>query len=530
MQYHDVPYLKIMSDIIKTGTRKGDRTGTGTISIFGTQMKFDLSDGTIPLLTTKRVHLKSIIHELLWFLSGSTNVKDLHVNNITIWDEWADENGELGKVYGYQWRYNTTISLVKNTIYPFQLPVIKTPFNKEINITTIGKLVGNKFSTNNYGDFIVLSEYNVGYNKRYDIQFVTTGYIKKSVTKQAITQTKELRDPYYPSVYSVACRGEYNDTFIHTLLETTWEGMISRCYNTQDIMYDSYGGRGVFVDNNWLIFDNFVKDFKLIDQWELKLEFPDIYTIDKDIKGSNLYSPTTTIWASKQEQRLNSINSYRVLAIDPSEQIILAASVTELAQDYNLTTSGISHTISGRQKSHRGWKFNKLIVEQGTQLIVRKIDQIATLVAMIKHNPDSRRLMVSAWNVADLSDMKLPPCHFAFQCYVVDGALSLQIHQRSCDFFLGVPFNIAQYGILLHMLAHVCNLAPGTLTWTGGDTHLYLNHMDQSTLQLSRAGEMFYSPKIKFNREVTDIFDFKYEDFCLLNYKHHDKIDAPVSK
>ena len=249
-------YLNLLNRILAEGTQKGDRTGTGTLSIFGHQMRFDLRDG-FPLLTTKKLHLKSIIYELLWFLRGDTNVRYLQEHGVRIWNEWADENGELGPVYGHQWR--------------------------------------------------------------------------------------------------------------------SWP----------------------------------------------------------DYKG-------------------------------------------------------------------------------GT------IDQIKNVVEMIKHNPDSRRMLVTAWNPAEVEDMALPPCHCLFQFYVADGRLSLQLYQRSADSFLGVPFNIASYALLLQMIAQVTGLEAGEFIHTTGDTHLYLNHLEQAKLQLTREPRTL--PKMKINPDVKDIFDFKYEDFELIGY------------
>ena len=249
-------YLNLLNRILTEGTQKGDRTGTGTLSIFGHQMRFDLREG-FPLLTTKKLHLKSIIYELLWFLRGDTNVRYLQEHGVRIWNEWADENGELGPVYGHQWR--------------------------------------------------------------------------------------------------------------------SWP----------------------------------------------------------DYKG-------------------------------------------------------------------------------GT------IDQIKNVVDMIKHNPDSRRMLVTAWNPAEVDDMALPPCHCLFQFYVADGRLSLQLYQRSADSFLGVPFNIASYALLLQMIAQVTGLEAGEFIHTTGDTHLYLNHLEQAKLQLTREPRPL--PKMKINPDVKDIFDFKYEDFELIGY------------
>ena len=260
-------YLELMRLVREHGMRKDDRTGTGTLSVFGHQMRFDLGRG-FPLVTTKKLHLRSIIHELLWFLRGDSNVAYLHENGVSIWDEWADPDGELGPVYGVQWR--------------------------------------------------------------------------------------------------------------------SWP--------TPD------GGR---------------------------------------------------------------------------------------------------------------------------------IDQIGELLQQIRHNPDSRRLIVSAWNVAQIEQMALPPCHLLFQFYVADGRLSCQLYQRSADIFLGVPFNIASYALLTMMIAQVTGLEPGDFVHTLGDAHLYLNHLEQADLQLGR--EPLPLPRMRLNPAVTDLFAFRYEDFELIDYRHHPHIRAPVA-
>ena len=260
-------YLDLLSRILNEGVHKGDRTGTGTLSVFGNQMRFNLRDG-FPLLTTKKLHLKSIIYELLWFLRGDTNVHYLQEHGVRIWNEWADENGELGPVYGHQWR--------------------------------------------------------------------------------------------------------------------SWP----------------------------------------------------------DYKG-------------------------------------------------------------------------------GT------IDQIANVLDQIKHNPNSRRMLVTAWNPAEVDEMALPPCHCLFQFYVADGCLSLQLYQRSADTFLGVPFNIASYALLLQMMAQVTGLEAGEFIHTTGDTHLYSNHLEQAKLQLTRTPRPL--PKMKINPDVKDLFAFKYEDFELIDYNPYPHISAEVA-
>lgn len=260
-------YLDLMQDILETGASKTDRTGTGTLSVFGRQLRFDLSKG-FPLLTTKKLHTRSIFIELLWFLKGDTNIKYLHDHGVTIWDEWADEKGDLGPVYGHQWR-------------------------------------------------------------------------------------------------------------------------------------------------SW---------------------------------------PT------------------------PNGQTI---------------------------------------------------DQITNVLNQIRQKPDSRRHIVTAWNPSEVDKMALPPCHAMFQFYVAEGKLSCQLYQRSADYFLGVPFNIASYALLTHMFAQQCDLLPGEFVWTGGDTHLYTNHIEQAKLQLSR--EPFDIPRLNIRRKPPTIFDYQFEDFEIVNYQAHPGIKAPIA-
>lgn len=264
-------YLELMQDILDNGIQKDDRTATGTLSVFGRQLRFDLSKG-LPLLTTKKLHIRSIIYELLWFLKGETNTKYLLDNKVHIWDAWADEHGELGPIYGKQWRY----------------------------------------------------------------------------------------------------------------------------------------------------------------------------------------------WHSAESQSQS-----------------------------------------------------------------QSIDQISEVIAQIKQNPNSRRLIVSAWNVADIDKMALPPCHLLFQFYVAAGKLSCQLYQRSCDTLIGAPFNLASYALLTHMIAQQCDLAVGEFVWTGGDVHLYLNHLEQARLQLTR--KPYPLPKLLIKRQPNSIFDYQFEDFEIVDYLAHPHIKAAVA-
>jgi len=306
----DESYLTLLEHIIKNGTEKTDRTGTGTKSILGYQMRFDLADG-FPLLTTKKVPIKSIIHELLWFIRGDTNLKYLADNNVHIWDEWPY------KAY-----------LIRNN-----LAVPKT--NSE--------------------------EWNTG--------------IKEFVEK----------------------------------------------IKTDEIFAKDYGNLGPIYGYQWR----------------------------------------------------------------------------------NWPTPNGGH-----------------------------IDQLKEIIEQIKKNPDSRRLIISAWNVADIAEMAkagLPPCHCLFQFYVAEGKLSCQLYQRSCDTFLGVPFNIASYSLLTMIVAQICKLKLGEFVWTGGDVHLYLNHLEQVQLQLSRKNEIRPMPKMKINPNKNKLEDFTIEDFELVDYNPHDAIKAPIA-
>lgn len=281
---YDQEYLNLASRVLEFGTFKGDRTGVGTQSLFGEQMVFNLANGGFPLLTTKKIYWKAIVHELLWFLSGSTNTKYLEDNGITIWREWQDKNGDLGPIYSKQWR--------------------------------------------------------------------------------------------------------------------------------------NFGGGEV------------------------------------EIEGNNMHC-------------------------------------------------------------------GKLIVE------LPGVDQIKDLIERIKEKPNDRRLIVSAWNPKDVPNMALPPCHCFFQCYVRDGVLDLQMYQRSADLFLGVPFNIASYCLLLMMIAQVTGLKPGRFIHTFGDVHIYNNHRDQIKQQLKN--EPYWEPKVTLNPDIKDIFDFKFEDIKLENYQSHSTIKAEVA-
>jgi thymidylate synthase len=524
-------YLDLLRHVRENGVRKEDRTGVGTLSVFGYQMRFDLSAG-FPAVTTKKLHFRSIIHELLWFLQGDSNIKYLRDNRVTIWDEWADENGDLGPVYGYQWRKWHSIESVTPRIMPHTKPQIETPFSKVVSCDYLSNetgLVGTIFESTS-GSYIVTREYRIPRSEggrgylRFEIQFLETGYKKDNCTKKVVLDGK-VRDRYYPTVVGVGCLGDVVSDSDRKLLYQTWVGMLKRCYDPQHIGYANYGGKGVFVSNRWLVFSNFVEDAKRLPNWLLKMEYPQEYSLDKDYYSSNCYSPDTCLWLSKQEQNLNQSSFRPVKAISPDGREIARMGVKPLCRDLGLTSIGVFNCLNGKQKTHHGWRFEYM--EEMENPRVRIFDQIKTIITLLKYNPNSRRIILSSWNVAELESMALSPCHVLAQFYVVNGQLSCQLYQRSADIFLGVPFNIASYSLLTMMLSQVTGYQPGEFIHTLGDAHLYLNHLEQTDLQLSR--QPLPLPTMKINPAVTSIFDFRYEDFELINYQSHPTIKAPIA-
>jgi thymidylate synthase len=439
-------YQYLLNELLNNGNEKDDRTGTGTLSKFGHQLRFNLADG-FPLVTTKKIHLKSVIHELLWFLKGDTNVKYLNDNGVTIWNEWSNENGELGPVYGHQFRF---------------------------------------------------------YGKKPD----------------RIQQKKpKLRDGI-KAVYLGVGNGSGSTK---SPLGKTWEGMMARCYDKKSSSYKTYGNIGVYVCNDWLEFNKFESDVKKIKGWDEKVNNPDKrYVLDKDLIGYGFeYSLNKCTWITdKQNIRLNEDFIYTV---EKNGIKYSFTNISDFCLDHKIESKNFSDLWTGSKKAtiRNGFKFVKKEIKNNG------IDQITNAIEQIKNNPNDRGIIVSAWNVADLDKMALRPCHALFQFYVADGKLSCQLYQRSCDTFLGLPFNIASYALLTHMVAQQCDLEVGDFVWTGGDVHLYKNHIDQAKLQLTR--EPYQLPKLLINRKPESIFDYKYEDFEIINYQSHPHIAGKVS-
>lgn len=448
-------YHNLMRYVLEHGVDKSDRTGVGTRSIFGYQMRFDLAQG-FPLVTTKRVHWKSVVHELLWFLRGETNNTYLEEAGVSIWREWAAPDGALGPIYGKQWRRWEAVEFVVPRV--FEAPKVSP--NPEL-VAGVGYATGRR-----------------------------------------------TESPWTAHLYSIWCE------------------MLHRCYNPSRKHYADEGGRGVFVDSRWHSFENFVSDALKLPNGLLKYEYPDDYELDKDYYASNKYGPDTCIWLTRKEQNINTRQARAVRATRADGEEVVFMDVAGFCRDHDLDESSVYGCLRGERGEHKGWRF-EAVASEGLLPRVRLIDQIKEVVAGIKHNPDSRRLVVSAWNVADLPRMALAPCHTLFQFYVAGGKLSCQLYQRSADIFLGVPFNIASYALLTLMMAQVTGLEPGEFVHTLGDAHLYKNHLEAARLQLTREPRPL--PTVRLNPEVRDLFAFRYEDIALEGYDPHPPIRAPVA-
>lgn len=489
-------YLKALKFILKNGIQSEDRTGEGTLSYFGYQMRFNLQEG-FPATTTKKLAWKAVISELLWFLEGSgderrlaeilygtrdANLKTIWTANAQApyWKEKAKYIGDLGNVYGVNWR--TWIGTKFTNIKKLEAEKYQTPFDKKIEIhieQDDNHLVGQLKETPT-GKYMIIQEIKEDNQYYFDCQFLKTGYKVLKIPKDKLDL---LIDFYNPSILDIAAWGnieKYQQNSLFEILKKEWLDMIQKCYDEKNENYSFYGKKGIHVSQNWLVFENFFNDFKKINNWQLKMEYPQDYSLDLDYMSTNRFDTYTSKWTSDQEKIINQKEQF----------------------------------------------YHDTINHQNFRVIKTFNDQIKNLIARLKHDPYSRRHILTAWNVAELDQMALPPCHTFSQFYVRDGKLSCQLYQRSADFFLGVPFNIASYALLTHILANICNLEVGELVHTFGDAHIYLNHIDAVKEQLKR--KPYSLPKLKIKKKL-DINNLSMDDFELENYQFHPTIKAKMA-
>lgn len=450
----NTPYEDLLAKIKSEGVHKEDRTGTGTVSLFGEQIRYDLSEG-FPLLTTKKMYTQGIIEELLWFLKGDTNARSLQERNVHIWDEWEREDGTLGPIYGNQWR--------KWYAYSDSVEQVEIP-------------------SDSYADFS-------DENAPEEPQIAGVGYFDEEM---------DLEEA-------------------HSKIFRLWQLMIWTCYDEEFIGYN--GGKNT-VSPFWLSYENFKNTVHLVPgyyHWDANSTF----VFDADYFGAGVYSPDTAIflprdYASEMNENGTAVEINGRVYENLDQWDVVYGRLLQQHLNDNKEFRGITSEDVRLLTPEDGYVYRRVFVH----------DQIKNLVETLKDNPNSRRMVVSAWNVADVDSMALPACHIGFQAYVAGGKLSLLVNQRSADMFLGVPFNIASYALLTHMLAQQTGLEVGELIWNGGDVHVYLNHANQVDEQLSREPREY--PTLKLNK-ADDIFSYTIDDIEFEGYDPHPTIEAEVA-
>lgn len=458
-----------MRHVFEHGLQKSDRTGTGTRSVFGHQMRFDLQRG-FPLLTTKKMFINGMIDELLWFVSGSTNCKDLPARSQHWWTPWAKADGSLGPIYGEQytkarWFFFTE----RKTFTPEPFEYVK----------------GNVFGVG-----------TLGVSRR------KTGYREKPAKEDH-----------------------------HDMLRAIWRDMLRRCYYKESKSYAYYGAKGVHVCSEWLDYTNFARDVQQLHGWSLKKHFQDEYSLDKDILfASNRYGPDTCLWASKTEQSYNTTQNTPIKCLNPNGEKVIFASIGEARDAFGLNISAVHRCLNGELKTHHGWSGFEYLDkhENGLVMRFREVNQLHVLLASLRDNPEGRRHLINLWNTPAMAHAELPCCHGSIiQFYVANGRLSCHMYQRSADIFVGVPVNIASYALLTHMIAQQCDLDVGEFIWTGGDCHIYNNHFEQVQMQLKREARPL--PQLQIKRCPASLFDYEFDDFHVHGYDPHPAISAKVA-
>ncbi|BEH88035.1 hypothetical protein [Klebsiella phage phiKp_21] len=512
--------LDLYDKILKEGVQSTDRTGVGTIKLIGQQMRFDLSKG-FPAVTTKRLAWKAMVSELLWFIEGSHDERRLceilhgtrDSEKKTIWsDNCLDRakndpnrfNGEIvGNMYGMNWRYQPSephsYQFIKRKSY------IDDYVEKHVCPEITSEFNGIKIHQSaTCGEYEVVGKQN----NNIVIRFLDTGSYK--IVKRT---SRSIKDFFKPSIEGVGyLGGVIPDTLTARKLYQIWKDMIIRVYNPRK-NHVSY--KDVTVCKRWHNFMNFYNDsFSL---WGFQ-EFVDSgysHQLDKDYYGSNIYSPDTCIFISSSLNKTLNGGGYGFKIYIYKDNIFY--SITDL-QKYR----GLSRKAQLPKEL--------TILEDNETHVVRPkiyIDQLQRCIDLIKNDPDSRRIVITSWNSRDIENAALGMCHPLVQWFVINGKLSCIFYMRSTDSFLGLPFNIASYALLTHMIAQITGLEVGELIYNGGDCHIYLNHIEQVKEQLQR--EPIELPKLWLDPTITDIESFTMGSFKLLDYNPMPTIKAPMA-
>lgn len=577
-------YLELLRDIIENGVDKEDRTGVGTRSVFGRQMRFDLSDGTLPVVTTKKVHLRSIIHELIWFINGDTNLGYLRDNDVKIWDAWATPEGDLGPIYSQLWRRWPVESKEAVLIAQRQGPAPGPALipKREVSTRLESNYQGDLevYQVNGGAPYRIIEDLGTegGRNSVYLVQFEETLNTAR-VTRPNIRNGVKVRDGSGERVIGIGILG--NPVRSDTRAYNLWYNMLARCYRPTHPSYPVYGGVGVYVSPRWLCYETFQKDLSRLPYYEQWRMNPNEYDLDKDYFGSNCYDVTTSLFLKSSYNKV--LKEHRPMqATDSEGNVQYFAAREDLLSRLLISDETLRNHEKGVYEKSRltGYKVEDYVPPAG-YLVRRKvyIDQIGELISNLKERPWSRRHVISGWN-PDLLPVEgrahdvnvrngkqaLPPCHTLFQFMVVpvrsqtlvaelaekgimvenageisfrelselcathgiqDKRLSCQLFQRSCDAPIGLPFNIASYAILTAMLAQVCNMRRGEFVWTGGDVHIYQNQLEPIQVQLAR--EPYPLPQLALNPDVKDLFAFTFDDIKVEGYVSHPHIKLEVA-
>lgn len=518
-------YKDLIQDILESGIECPDRTKTGILSSFGHKMCFNLSEG-FPIVTTKKTYFKTALNEFLWMLSGNTNAYNLSESAQKWWLPFADTDGYLGKTYGYQFRKIEQFILTSPEVFEYNCEFTSPAFSDDFSVIPGNSKFLGKTLTNGVGlKFKVLEElvsdsgrskFRVKFLESRSERIVRYGYVQKPLVK----------DYWHESVFGVGAYGDYDELDSNLELAlSSWRDMLRRCYNKRSVGYKAYGAKGVHVSPDWLIFQNFQRDIKVIPNWNLKKTFPASYSLDKDVlRASNRYSKETCMWASQEEQSYNTTQNAPFTA-EKDGKTYAFMSVYDMVNNHRVCAPSIIECLSGKRQQHNGWHSFTHILPKPR---VRIIDQVNSVISEIIQNPHSRRICFSLWRAHDIDEINLPPCHGSFIQFFVRGKyLDLSMYQRSADIFLGANHNIVQYALFLSIISNIVGLIPGIFTYMIGNAHIYSNHVEQCQEVLKRNPLPLAQLVIK--RNLTGVDDLAEEDFELINYQHHPAIKGEMA-
>jgi thymidylate synthase len=504
-------YLEELQYILDNGETKTDRTGVGTIEVFGRQQRYNLKEG-FPAVTTKKLAWKAVVSELLWFLEGSNDERRLaeilhgtrDTSKSTIWTANSNTQGkglgylhdELGPIYGYNWRYmynNEYYPVKKRTCVntPFSLPTTDEPVEISDNIN-VGKTFTNRFRQ----QYIVLGVHD----NKYKIQYLKTKSVYHNVIE--VGDNNNHRDGFEPTVHDVGMLGYYfseSETPITRKLKEAW----------YDLMWQ-YNYNKVDICDRWFVLSNFIEDAPKLDGWIWFTRLNNV-VLERNYYGTtNMYCPETTVFVPKEHSTQYNTDDNPIMVRHPTLPTRFFPNVKEYKK-----TSPIGNVT----------KYDN------DDFVIRHqfpVDQLKNLIDEIKTNPFSRRLLLTTLDMGSVDKAALTPCHLLAQFNVnQQNELSCVLFQRSCDYPLGSPFNIASYSLLTHMIAHVCDLQVGDFVYTTGSTHIYLNQVDGVKTQLQR--KPLPLPKLWLNPNIKNIDEFTMEDIKLLDYTHHEPIVFPFA-